>query len=104
MANTAYFNNLSKTGMGVNWVSLLWYYLNLSFSADGLWYNLTWFAQLKKERSRLGASLKGGKNINNKQANNNSNKRERKKEKKREKGERERKKANESAFIALEFD
>ena len=103
MANTAYFNNLSKTGMGVNWVSLLWSYLNLSFSADGLWYNLTWFAQLKKERSRLGANLKGGKNINNKQANDN-NKRERKKEKKREKGERERKKANESAFIALEFD
>ena len=103
MANTAYFNNLSKTGMGVNWVSLLWYYLNLSFSADGLWYNLTWFAQLKKERSRLGASSKGGKNINNKQANNNNNKRERKKEKKREKGENERKKASESAFIALEF-
>ena len=50
----------------------------------------------------LGANLKGGKNINNKKANN-SNKRERKKEKKREKGENERKKANESAFIALEF-
>lgn len=87
MANTAYFNNLSKTGMGVNWVSLLWYYLNLSFSADGLWYNLTWFAQLKKERSRLGANLKGGKNINNKEANN-YNKRERKKEKKEREKER----------------